>query len=103
MDAKITGIVSYISWVGWLVAYLAGDKEGAKFHLNQSLVLMICITVLPIISAIAGLIPVVGFIVRIVAGLCSLALFIFWIMGLISACKEEEKALPIIGNIQLLK
>lgn len=103
MDAKITGILGYISWVGWLVAFLAGDKEGAKFHLNQSLVLLICMTVLPVLSAVAGLIPVIGFIVRIAAGICSLALFILWIMGLIAACKEEEKELPIIGSIQLLK
>ena len=79
MDAKVTGIVSYISWVGWLVAFLAGDKEGAKFHLNQSLVLMIGMTVLPIVSAVVGFIPVVGFIVMLVAGLCSLVLLAFWI------------------------
>ena len=103
MDAKVTGIVSYISWVGWLVAFLAGDKEGAKFHLNQSLVLMICMTVLPILSGVGRLIPVVGFIISIVASLCSLVLLVFWILGLVAACKQEEKPLPIIGGIQLLK
>lgn len=103
MDAKVTGIVSYISWVGWLVAFLAGDKEGAKFHLNQSLVLMICMTVLPIISGVASFIPVIGLIVRLVAGLCCLVILVFWVMGLVAAIKEEEKALPIIGNIKLLK
>lgn len=103
MDAKVTGIVSYISWVGWLVAFLAGDKEGAKFHLNQSLVLMIGMTVLPIVSAVVGFIPVVGFIVMLVAGLCSLVLLAFWIVGLVGAIKGEEKSVPIIGNIQLLK
>ena len=35
MDKKITGVVGYITWIGWLIAYLLGDKEGAKFHLNQ--------------------------------------------------------------------
>lgn len=103
MDAKVTGIVSYISWVGWLVAFLAGDKEGAKFHLNQSLVLMICMTVLPIISAVAGFIPVVGTVITLIVGLCSLVLLVFWVLGLVAAIKEEEKSLPIIGNIQLLK
>ena len=39
MDKKTTGIVSYITLIGWLIAFCAGDKEGAKFHLNQSLVL----------------------------------------------------------------
>ena len=103
MDAKVTGIVSYISWVGWLVAFLAGDKEGAKFHLNQALVLMIAMTVLPIVSAVVGFIPIVGFIVRLVAGLCCLVLLGFWIVGLVGAIKGEEKSVPIIGNIQLLK
>ena len=42
MDKKVTGIIAYLTLIGWLIAYLAGDKEGAKFHLNQALVLAIC-------------------------------------------------------------
>ncbi|NDO49213.1 hypothetical protein FMM75_07185 [Lachnospiraceae bacterium MD335] len=103
MDAKVTGIVSYLSWIGWIIAFFAGDKEGAKFHLNQSLVIMIGMTVLSILSVVAGVIPVVGLIISLVVGILSLALFVFWIMGLIAACKQEEKAVPVIGNIQLLK
>lgn len=103
MDAKVTGIVSYLSWIGWIIAFFAGDNEGAKFHLNQSLVIMIGMTVLSILSVVAGVIPVVGLIISLVVGILSLALFVFWIMGLIAACKQEEKAVPVIGNIQLLK
>ena len=103
MDAKVTGIVSYLSWIGWIIAFFAGDKEGAKFHLNQSLVIMIGMTVLSILSVVAGVIPVVGLIISLVVGILSLALFVFWIMGLIAACKQEEKAVTFIGNIQLLK
>ena len=103
MDAKVTGIVSYLSWIGWIIAFFAGDKEGAKFHLNQSLVIMIGMTVLSILSVVAGVIPVVGLIISLVVGILSLALFVFWIMGLIAACKQEEKAVPVIGNIQILK
>lgn len=103
MDAKVTGIVSYLSWIGWIIAFFAGDKEGAKFHLNQSLVIMIGMTVLSILSMVTGVIPVVGLIISLVVGILSLALFVFWIMGLIAACKQEEKAVPVIGNIQLLK
>ena len=39
MDKKTTGIVSYITLIGWLIAFCDGDNEGAKFHLKQSLVL----------------------------------------------------------------
>ena len=95
MDKKVTGIVSYLTIIGWLIAYLAGDKEGAKFHLNQSLVLGICELVLYILNWIP--------IIRWFAWIISLALLVFWIMGLISACKEEEKPLPLIGGIKILK
>ena len=103
MDKKITGIVSYLSWIGWLIAFLAGDKEGAKFHINQSLVLWLGMTVLSIVAGVAGYIPVVGAIVTIVAGLCDLVLIVLWILGLIGAIKDEEKPLPLIGNIHLIK
>ena len=37
MDAKTTGIVAYITWIGLVLAFVLGDREGAKFHLNQYL------------------------------------------------------------------
>ena len=35
MDAKTTGIVAYITWIGLVIAFVLGDREGAKFHLNH--------------------------------------------------------------------
>ncbi|MBR1471493.1 MAG: hypothetical protein IJ600_07630 [Lachnospiraceae bacterium] len=110
MDKKTTGIVSYLTWGGWLIAYLAGDKEGAKFHLNQSLVLMIAGIVWSVaagvVGGVAGVIPVLGSVVGILLGIVgvvvSIALFVFWILGLVAAIKEEEKPLPVLGGIRLL-
>lgn len=96
MDKKVTGIVAYIFWIGWIIAFCAGDREGAKFHLNQALVLWIA----NIICSVVGIIPVVG---TIVSAVCSIFLFVCWILGLIAACKEEEKELPLIGKIKILK
>lgn len=96
MTKKTTSILAYITLIGWLIAFLAGDKEGAKFHLNQALVLWLA----NIINGIIGVIPVVGTIVSLII---SIVIFVFWIMGLVSACKDEEKPLPIIGGIQILK
>jgi len=31
MDKKTTGIVAYLTWIGLVIAFVAGDKEGAKF------------------------------------------------------------------------
>lgn len=95
MSKKATGIVAYITWIGWLVAFFAGDREGAKFHLNQALVIAIA----EIVVGILAYVPVVKY----VAGLISLFLFVCWIIGLIAACKEEEKEIPLIGGIKILK
>lgn len=88
MDAKTTGIVAYLSWIGFLVAILAGDKEGAKFHVNQALVILL--------FSIPSAIPCIGW--------CwGVFMFICWVMGLIAAINEEEKEVPLIGGIRLLK
>lgn len=89
MDKKVTGIIAYIGLIGWIIAYIAGDRVGAKFHLNQALVLALA-------ELIVSWIPVVG-------GILGLVLFIFAIMGIVSAAKEEEKELPLIGGIKILK
>ena len=96
MNKKVTSIFAYLGWIFWLIGFLAGDKEGAKFHLNQGLVLLI----VGIINCVVGVIPVLGWIVAPVVGI---ACFVFMIMGIVSACKDEEKPLPIVGKFQLLK
>ncbi|MBR5128210.1 MAG: hypothetical protein IKU69_07245 [Roseburia sp.] len=93
MDKKITGIVGYLTWIGWLIAFLAGDREGAKFHLNQSLVLLIANLINSILSAID---------VPFIPGILGLVLTVFWILGLVYAIKEEEKELPIVGAFKIL-
>ena len=95
MNKKVTSIFAYIGLVFWLIAFLAGDKEGAKFHLNQGLVLAIA----NIILGVLAVIPIVG----IIAGIASFVCFIFAIIGIVNAAKDEEKPLPLIGSIQILK
>lgn len=114
MDKKVTGILSYLGLL-WFVAYFAGDKENAKFHLNQGLVLMICAIggsiVVGVISFIGGIlasiISIVGAIVSGIAGLFGLVVWlgtvVLMVMGIISAVNGEEKALPVIGKYQVLK
>ena len=110
MDKKITGVVAYLTWIGLLIAYLAGDREGAKFHLNQALVIWLAGTIFGIatgiLSVLSGL-PLLGWIVAALVGLISLVggifLFVCWLMGLIYAIQEQEKEVPLLGKIRLLK
>lgn len=88
MDKRTTDIVAYITWIGLLIAVLVGDKENSKFHVNQALVIMI----FGLLSAV----PCVGAIWAIFMVVC-------WFMGLISAINGEEKPVPVIGQIRLIK
>lgn len=95
MNKKVTSILAYLGIVLWAIAFFAGDKEGAKFHLNQGLIVALGY----IICNILSFVPYVS----IVACILSLVLFVFAIMGIVHACKDEEKELPLIGKIQILK
>ena len=88
MDAKTTSIVAYLTWVGLIIAICAGDKEGAKFHINQALVILM--------FGLLSLIPCIGWVWGIFILVC-------WILGLIAAINQEEKEVPLIGKIRLLK
>ena len=77
MDKKTTGIVAYLTWIGWLIALLAGDKEGAKFHINQALVILL--------FSLLSIIPCIGWIWGIFMIVC-------WFIGFIAAINEEEKS-----------
>ncbi len=101
MSKKVTGIVAYIGLIGWLIAFLAGDKEGAKFHLNQALVINVVSLINSLILyRIFGLIPFLGGILNFVV---SILLTVCWILGLVYAIKEENKEVPVLGAIKLLK
>lgn len=96
LDKKTTGWVSYITWIGWIIAYAAGDKEGAKFHLNQSLLINIGFS----IGFMVSWVPFIGWII---GGLWNTFCFVCWILGLLAAINDEEKEIPFFGQIKLLK
>lgn len=97
MTKKTTCIVAYLTIIGWLVAYLAGDKEGSKVHLNQGLVLGLAL----VISGFLGFIPF--FVFRILRWLLWIAAFAFEIVGIIYAATDNDNELPLIGMIKILK
>lgn len=88
MDKRTTDIVAYITWIGFILAVILGDKENSKFHTNQALVigLFSLLSVIPCLGQIWGIIMIV----------C-------WFIGFIAAINGEEKQVPIIGHIRLIK
>lgn len=94
MDKKTTDIVAYLTWIGFIIALVAGDREASKFHINQALVL----NLFSLTSLLSG-IPVI----RIFAGIWSIVVFVLWIIGFVAAINGEEKEVPILGKIKILK
>lgn len=88
MDKNTTGIVAYLTWIGLFIAIIAGDREGAKFHINQALVIFL--------FSLLSIIPCIGWAWGIFMIVC-------WILGLIAAINGEEKEVPLIGQIKILK
>lgn len=87
LSKRTTGIVAYLTWIGFIIALLIGDRKGAMFHINQALI----INLFALLSAI----PFVGW-------LWSLFILVCWIMGIVYACREQEKEVPLIGRLHLL-
>lgn len=94
MNNKTISIVSYITIIGWLVAYLIGKDNLdtlSRYHLRQSLGLAIVGFILNIISIS---ILFLGVVVNIIG----ILLLILTVIGIINAANGEMKPLPVIGK-----
>ena len=88
MDKKTIGIVAYLTGIGLIIALVLGDREGAKFHLNQALVIWL--------AGLLRWVPCVGWLWGVFCFICAA-------MGCISAINGEEREVPLLGQIRLLK
>lgn len=95
--SKLYSILSYLTWIGWIIALLKRDKEDTlvRKHLNQGLVLNLVGMVARLVAGDSGLLGRVG-------DLVSIAVFVLWIMGIYRAAKMSEEPLPLIGEINLI-
>ena len=94
-NGKLCAILAYllIGIIWYFVDDNMKNKELAKFHVKQSLVLLILSITLQIVGTI---LPVIGWFI--ILPLASLFTFVWWIIGIIYAAKGEMKELPLIGG-----
>lgn len=96
-NTKLFSVISYITWIGWLVALFLSEKDDklVRHHLNQALVINIIETVGGILIRMGGIFAVIGEIVDI-------AVLVLFIMGISRAAKLSDEPLPVIGDIHLI-
>ena len=98
-NGKATAIVSYLSLLGWLIAYFAlhapNKTSLGSYHLRQTLLLMLCAVGMQVLAMI--LIFVMPFL-ALILWVGWIGLLVLWIIGFIAAINGEEKPMPIIGE-----
>ncbi|NLA85657.1 MAG: hypothetical protein GX854_14365 [Clostridiales bacterium] len=92
---KTMAALSYLLF--FLPLITCPESQFAKFHANQSLILLITAV---IGNTILGIIPFIGWVLMPFFGIC---IFILWIIGLLNALKGKAAQLPVIGKITILK
>lgn len=81
----------------------AGEDKFAKFHANQSLVVLLIVIVGEVLFGVLAGIPGLGVIFGIVIGVFNLAVLVACIYAILGAAQGEERKIPLIGGIRLLK
>ncbi|SEW44766.1 import component protein [Chitinophaga arvensicola] len=98
MSNKTLSILSYVTLIGWLIAYFSGkDKADGllTYHLKQSFGLAIVSILFNItLSVIAFLVPSLSFL-----GLLGFAILIFSVLGMINAANNAERPVPVFGKV----
>ncbi|HLV23731.1 MAG TPA: DUF4870 domain-containing protein [Moheibacter sp.] len=98
MDEKTTGIVSYLTWVGLLIAYIVRKEktEYTNFHIRQSLGIMLTSFAVGLIVYLMA--AVIGDIGGLIGWALYVLVIIMWIIGFIGAVQGEKKLVPFLGD-----
>ncbi len=100
-DGKTVAIVSYLSIIGWIIAYVmfgSNKTSLGAYHLRQTIALFILAIAIWIAEILLLFIPFIGWMFSILLIFGYIGIFILWLLGLIAAINGEEKPMPIIGK-----
>lgn len=100
---KLMGVLSYLSFLVLIPIFAGGKSKFVKFHANQGLILLG-------IEVILWVITMTGFfgfwlfgIPNLITWLLQIAVLVYAIIGIVNVFNGEQKQLPIIGGITLIK
>ena len=91
--SRLFSVISYITWIGWVIALALRDKGDPLVHrhINQSLLLHSIAVIGRFLTRAHGPIGILGDIVGIVC-------LILGIMGILRALRMSEEPLPLVGK-----
>ena len=99
MDGKTIAIISYITLIGLIVAFVMNQNKKddlASYHIRQ----MVGLTLLSIALSILGwILGSVSGMLGMVVNILSLGVLVLWVLGLIKAIGGEKSPVPIVGQM----
>ena len=93
-EGKTIAIISYITWIGTLIAYFMNNEKRntfASFHIRQAIGISL--------FSIANSIFLIRYIGLWATGFIGVGLFILLVIGLVGALQGETKKIPLFGDI----
>lgn len=106
-NGKTAGIISYLTIIGWLVAYFAMHNEKkteqGSYQLRQTLLFYIVwigfyivwrFVIVALLFTSLSMIALAGTVILIV----DIGFFVLWLIGFIGAVNGEKKPIPLIGE-----
>lgn len=104
MDSKTTGFVSYLTLIGFIVAVASGTRdEKSLTHMNNALNYLIFFGAPMVVCSILIIIPILGYLLFLLALLWCLFGDVLMIIGFINALQDKPFTFPIVGGVKLIK
>jgi len=100
-NGRTVALVSYLTIIGWVVAYVMYSSQKTAlgaFHLRQSIALFIIGFMLYVLNMIFFFVPFLWWVINIALAVAGVGLFVLWIIGLVAAVNGEQKPVPVIGQ-----
>ena len=94
VQGKNIAIISYLTVIGLIIAFVLNNEKKeafSKFHIRQSLGLVLTSLAISVVN----IIPILGWIVSLIG---FFVLLYMWIVGLLNAINGREKVVPILGD-----
>lgn len=91
-QGKTAAIVAYLSIIGTIIAFYLNQtnkNQFATFHIKQALGINISFYLLGALASIFNSWPI--------SSAFYVFIFVLWVFGLITAIREEQKTVPILG------
>jgi uncharacterized membrane protein len=86
-----------IAYVLFFVPLLTDSKDDpfVKFHVKQSILLVILSIIVSIFNSIIGRIPFIGWLIGLILGL---GVFALWVIGIMNALNGKMTPVPVVGQ-----